>query len=373
MRQLRRVSPSRYTAMQACLLREVWIASGNVPLLPPSPRAELGCIAHRILEAAGRGELEGVGSEKVDASWDTLVSEAEARMALSPLTQHQVPLSRSVPDFQVRRLRTCRRAAEIAHDAHRSSGGHLDQFHSTTGFELWVESDDGQVGGFIDRVSLRADGVVLSDYKSGAVLESEHEDCTGEIKHAYKIQMELYAALYWQKTGTWPIRLVVVPLQGESLDVHLEPAHAEHLLDEARAFLQSANGRIAAVQGGSDDAVGLATPQPEHCRLCLFRPACRAYWFARQREEDGKWPIDVQGIVQESVRLRNGRICLRIAETDSSTSSCTTVRNITDSLDRHPVLNNMPTGSRVAMYGLRHDYRSGDYTETQNTVICRTD
>jgi PD-(D/E)XK nuclease superfamily len=372
MRHLKRVSPSRYAAMQACLLREVWTASGNAPLLPPSPRAEIGSIAHRMIEAAGRGELEGVGSERVYASWAALVSETEARMRLSPLTRYQVPLSRSVPHFQVLRLRTYRRAAEIAHDAQRSSGGGPQQLHPTLGFELWVESEDGQVGGFIDRVSVITEGVVLSDYKSGAVLEYENKECPGEVKDAYRIQMELYAALYWQKTGTWPVRLEIVPLQGEPLDVHLDPRHAEHLLDEARAFLRSANDRITAVRAGTADATSLATPQPEHCRLCLFRPACSAYWIARRREPAGKWPADVQGVVQESMRSRNGRICLRIAETDPPGSSCMTVRNITDSVDRHPLLNSVIAGTRVAMYGLRHDYRSGDCTETQSTVIYRT-
>jgi len=55
---LTRVSPSRYTAMKNCLLREVWTASGNEPLLPASPLAELGTVIHQLLEAAGRGRLD---------------------------------------------------------------------------------------------------------------------------------------------------------------------------------------------------------------------------------------------------------------------------------------------------------------------------
>lgn len=372
-KQFRRIPPSRYAAMRACLLREVWTASGNQPLLPPLPYAELGTIAHQILEAAGRGELESDRNEKVEAVWDALVSEAEARMVLSPLRQHQVPLSQSVPDFQVRKLRTCRRAAEIAHDVGRSSGGRSEQFHRSTGFELWVESDDGQVGGFIDRASVTMEGVILSDYKSGAVLESEHEDLLGELKHAYRIQMELYAALYWQKEGAWPVGLKIVPLQGKPLDVHLDPRHAKLLLNEAKAFLQSANARIAAVETGTADAAILAVPQPENCRWCLFRPACKAYWIACRRDAAGKWPIDVRGTVQQSMRLRNGRVCLRISEADSTTSPHITVRNITDSIDRHPLLKSIPAGTRVAIYGLRRDNRSGDYTETQNTVIHMID
>ncbi|MFW6114187.1 MAG: PD-(D/E)XK nuclease family protein [bacterium] len=372
-KRFRRVAPSRYTAMQACLLREVWTASGNDPLLPPSPRAELGSIAHRVIEAAGRGELEGSRSEGIAERWEALVSAAEARMKLCPLRRYQVPLSRSISDFQVRRLRTCSRAVEIARDARRDTIRPPGQSHRAAGFELWVESDDGEVGGFIDCVSETSEGVVLSDYKSGAVLESEYEECPGEIKKAYRIQMLLYAALYRHKTGSWPIRLEVIPLQGAPLEVPLDPREAEHHLQEGKMSLRAANKRIAAVQGGTSDATELAAAQPEHCRLCLFRPACKAYWLARQRNEAGKWPADVRGVLEESARLRNGKVCLRIRVAASPSIYSRTVRGVTDSVDRHPLLAGMPIGTCIAVYGLRHDYRSGDYIETQNTVIYRND
>jgi len=372
-KQFQRVSPSRYTAMQACLLREVWTTSSNEPLLPPSPRAELGIIAHRILEAAGRGEIEGFGNEGIARKWETLVSEAETRMQLSPMRRHQVPLSRSIPDFQVCRLRTCSRAAEIARDAYRASGRLHKQSHRVTGFEFWVESDDGAVGGFIDRASETPDGVVISDYKSGAVLESEHDEGPGELKQAYRIQMLLYAALYRQKTGSWPIRLEVIPLYGAPLDVYLDTGEAEHLLHEASMYLLAANNQIAAAQGGTANIIELAVARPEHCRWCLFRPACRAYWVARKRHVTEKWPADVRGVLEESARLRNGKLCLRIKENDSPSPSCATVRGITDSAERHPILIDMSAETCVAVYGLRCDFLTGDYIETQNTVIYRTD
>jgi len=355
--------------MQECLLREVWTASGNNYLLPPPPRAELGSIAHRILEAAGRGELEGVGNEEVDKRWKALVSEAEARMRLSPIRRHHAPLSRSIPDFQVLKLRTCSRALEIAREEHRSSGKPPKPFPRTTGFELWVESDEGELGGFIDRARETSEGVVLSDYKSGAIFKK----CSRELKQAYRIQMQLYAALYRQKTDTWPVRLEVIPLQGESIEVAFEPEHAERLLREAKEFLQTTNKRIDAVRDGTMNTTVLAVALPEHCRLCLFRPACGEYWDTRQREIDAKWPADVRGILEKFTLLRNGKICLRIRQTDSPSLSSIVVRGITDSVDRHPLLNSMPIGASLAVYGLQRDYRSSDYIETQNTVIYRTD
>lgn len=372
-KQFRRISPSRYAAMKACLLKETWNASGNAPLLPPSPRAELGSIAHKMLEAAGRGELSDIRSGRVAEMWDALVSESEACMELSPLRHHQVPLCRSVPDFQVRRLRTCNRVSEIALDVHRSPNKHPGKTNYLTGFEIWVESEDGKVGGFIDHANVTTEGIVLSDYKSGSVLESEDEACPGELKQEYRIQMDLYAALYWQKTGIWPVKLNIIPLQGEPLNVEFDHTGAANLLDEAKAFLQFANERIAGVREGINDISNLAAAKPEHCRICLFRPACTAYWVARQRDTNGKWPVDVFGVVQDSQRLRNGKVCLRIGLLDFSTPSYATIRGITEFTGRHPLITHIHVGTRIAVYGLKRDNRSSDYTETQNTVIYRLD
>ena len=373
MKPFRRMSPSRYTAMHTCLLREVWSASGNEPLLPSSPLAELGSVIHRLLEVAGRGQLDGGRNGKVDATWKDLISQAEKKMALSALRQHQVPLSRSIPDFEVRKLRACHRAAEIAHDAFQSDDNRSRQCPHPTGFELWVESHDGQVGGYIDRVTMTKDGVILLDYKSGVILSPGTGGGPGELKRTYKEQMELYAGLYRLKCGAWPIGLRILPLQGTPVEVVLDPENSERLLAEANKFLCAANERIAEVKNGSAEITVLALPQAVHCRLCLFRPACQAYWIAREQESQEKWPADIRGVLRETTRLRNGKVCMRIAQGNSATSSFFTIRNLTDCTDRHPLLHHTQPGSRVAIYGLKYHYRSGDYTETQNTFIYETD
>jgi hypothetical protein len=372
-KRFRRVSPSRYTAMQDCLLREVWTASGNEPLLPPSPLAKLGSVIHHLLEAAGRGHLDGGGNRTIGAAWDELVSQAEKKMTLSALQQHQVPLSRSIPDFEVRKLRACRRATEIAHDAFLSQDDLPRQSSGPTGFELWVESKDGLVGGYIDRVTMTKAGVVLSDYKSGALFDFGRGEGAGELKRAYKEQMELYAALYRAEYGNWPVWLELVPLQGTPVEVAFDHEGAERLLAEASTFLCAANKRIAEVMNGNAEITDLALPQAVHCRLCLFRPACQAYWIARKQESEEKWPADVKGFLRETTHLRSGKVCMTIVGGDSSAPTCITVRNLTDCADRHPLLHLIQPGSRLAVYGLKYHYRSADYTETQNTVIYGTD
>lgn len=370
---LGRVSPSRYTAMKTCLLREVWASSGNEPLLPPSPLAKLGGVIHCLLEVVGRGQLHGNLNEQIIFKWDDLISEAEKEMARSAQTQHLVPMIRSIPDFEVRKLRACRRAEEIATAATHARKVQSNSSSRNTGFEVWVESDDRQVGGFIDRVASTKDGVVLTDYKSGKILEHDAEEGVGKLKSAYEAQLQLYAALYHQRFGAWPIRLEVLPLQGAAVEVPFNPEDAHRLLAEASAFMRSSNKLLGSLRSRHVSVVELASPRPPHCRFCLFRPACRAYWNARNEAPEEKWPIDLGGHVLQSKRLRNGKLCLIIGEAGSVKSSSFTIRDLTNCARRHPILPSVTIGSRLAVYGLKHDYRSNDYTETRSTAIYLMD
>ena len=369
---IRRVSPSRYMAMRSCLLREAWTAAGNEPLLPPSPLAELGTLIHELLGAAGRGELEDGADDKIQRMWLDLVSLAEKRMELSALRRHQVPLRRSIPDYEVRSLRACHRAAEIAGVAVRGHVGRPRQGPEHTGLEMWVESPDGQIGGYIDRATKTPEGVVLSDYKSGSVMLSDKCAGPGIVRRAYKEQLTLYAALYQLKCGVWPVRLELVPLQGVPIAVPYDVGEAQRLLVEADTLLRDANQRIADVKNSRRKLTELASPCPRNCRLCLFRPACQAYWVVRTQETQTQWPADVRGTVYETTRLRNRKVCMRITQSDQPRPSCITVRKLTNDSTRHPLLNRAQPGIMVALYGLEHNYRTSDYVETQNTVVFVT-
>ena len=367
-----RVSPSRYTAMRSCLLREVWSASGNTPLLPPSPLAELGFVIHRLLEIAGRGQLADRQEKAVEAAWSRLINEAEKTMSMSPIRLPHVPLSKSISDFEVRKLRACRKASKIAHYAECSRKGAAGKAPQPTGFELWVETDDGVVGGYIDCVKDTEKGIVLSDYKSGSFLHGGTFGEPRKVKQTYKEQLELYAALYRHRFGTWPAILEIVPLQGASVEVHFNKQNAERLLETAGRSLRAVNITIKEVENGNEDVSSLASPKAEHCRMCQFRPECRAYWTARKRDPQQKWPCDLRGFLREKTALRNGKLCITIAEEPPS-SLTIIIRNLDSSPERHPLLRSIQVGSPVEVYGLKYLYGSGDYIETINTVIYGVD
>ena len=355
--------------MRGCLLREVWTAAGNDPLLPPSPLAELGSLIHKLLGAAGRGELEGGSDDRIKQTWIDIVSLAEERMTLSVMQRHQVPLSRTIPDYEVRRMRAFHRAKEIAGIAVRGAFERPKVGRERTGCEVWVEAHDGQIGGYIDRATKAEDGVVLSDYKSGTVMTSGKAPSSLVVSRHHREQLMLYAALYRFTYGDWPVRLEVVPLHGTAISVQYDVEEADGLLADAMAFLQNANQSIMDVETGRRQIAELASPDSKNCRFCLFRPACPAYWSARPQGSQTRWPADVEGMVKEKTRLRNGKACLRIMQYGQPEQPCITVRNLTDDVARHPLIYAAQPGVKIALYGLEHNVRSNDYEETHNTVL----
>jgi hypothetical protein len=81
-------------------------------------------------------------------------------------------------------------------------------------------------------------------------------------------QLKLYAALYFQMYGIWPITIQIVPVAGAKLEVPFTHEECSKLLDEAAFTLKSLNSIISA--GGSSIYEVLGTPTPQNCQFCSF-------------------------------------------------------------------------------------------------------
>jgi hypothetical protein len=309
---LARLSPTSLPPIAACRLRGVWQASGQPPLLPSSPAAHLGTIIHRLFEEAGQGafsdKTEPSGAE---ARWHELVAEKEQAMSAQPLERRFVPLQQHIPKFEVLRIRTLARVAELSAGVQGREAGPAGADGTPYGPELWVESTDGLIAGKIDRALPGPEGPILQDYKSGAIFSLGHGD-QQELKPEYALQLRLYAALYHEQTGEWPSRLQLVPLIGEPRDVSFSAAECVKLLDDARNTLERINEDIARC-GNDADALEslLASPSSEACRYCSYRPACSKYLALDVPRED-PWPADVWGQLAALVRLGNGTLMLEL-------------------------------------------------------------
>ncbi len=363
---LGRLSPSRFLIAKSCPLRATWSAT-HVPLIPVSPRARLGTATHQLLEMAGNGRFHAGDLAGIDEAWSLLVTQIEASMQVSWLDRHLAPLSESVSDYEVVRLRARAQADLVAHRRRKHSGGLLPG--PRTGFEVWVQSDDGLVGGYVDQIVSCEDGLVVRDYKSGCVVD--RPESMGTVNDGYAAQVKLYAALHYATFGVWPAHLELVPLHGPPFRLAVNRTECTALLHEAKRILRHVNGIIegaTAVGSTSDRQERLAAPSAEACRFCQFRPACQPYRSAAEVNASDQWPCDTWGELTEVSHLRNGRISLSL--TDSGAARARRLRGLSPE-GRHPALAGAVSGASLAAFGLRHTGAQGEYGETPLTVLYR--
>lgn len=334
------------------------------PLLPSSPAARLGTIVHRLLEEAGRGELS---THNVDARWQKLVAEAEQAMTQIAHEARFVPLRDTVPKYEVVRLRAEARATELAKDVPDTGPRAAEARADPYGYELRVESADGLIAGRIDRAVPAQAGPVLQDYKSGAIFSIRQGEGQQEIRPEYADQLRLYAALYFEATGTWPSKLELVPLTGPPIGVSFSTTESLNLLDHARSLLADVNKELERSADGWDAVeASLANPSASACRFCAYRPACAAYLSSTDDEGERDGPADVVGTFASLTRLGNGRLMLSIRRSDGSASF---VRDITDRTAAAARLDTLDTGYPIGVFNLRRTQAARAFEEGPLTIV----
>jgi hypothetical protein len=361
---LTRISPSRYVALEECGLRETWSANGADILLPLHPSARMGTAIHRILERAGMGELGIEDQEAVERAWNESVVALEAEMQQSWLERSLVPLSNIVNNFDVQRLRTLRKACEISSTL-RIPKTRPQAIKPGLGFELWVKTPGGEIGGFIDH-AYEIDGrVVIQDYKTGLVIEHSAE---GEetLKIDYLTQLHIYAALYFFTFGQWPDELQVVSTQGPPITVPVDQERSLELVLAAKNKFNAINETIRH-SGSTAEDIGraLASPSPVACKRCLFRPNCQPYAELLSKDQEN-WPSDINGTLKDLRTFANGYASL-IIERDGNVCI---VRSVSPG-SRHPGLQTAKLGNRIGCFNLRKGSGDNQYQETPYTTIYR--
>lgn len=349
---LKRLAPSRFASFQECPLRESFRAAGAPRLLAPTGAAHLGSVIHKLMETtSSRGALtEGAAT----VAFDHLVREEETRMAAAPQSRSAVPLSRSVADFHVRRLRAIHAAAN-ASPVRRPTALH-GTAGPPTGAEIWVSTKEGDVGGFIDEVVNRAGKIVLRDFKTGMAAHRGSPLFARAL-----VQLQLYAALYAETWAVWPVELEVVPIGGEALAEQVNSDACAALLARAREALRTANAVLTSAP--LDAMRQLARPAPEACRYCDYRPLCAPYLAARRGE--GEWPRDVAGMIVRRDTLRNGTLLFGVQ--DGAVTAH--IRGVSSDPVRHAALPLAVVGKMAGFFNLSGSREHHSYMEVQNTTI----
>jgi hypothetical protein len=349
-------------ALSGCALRELWSVHKQSRLLPVSPRARLGSAIHRLLAEAARGTILD-DHQSIENAWQEVISEVEADMLSSELECFLVPLSSTVNDYEVQKLRACNRAQQLLQSITRTE----EKPVATRGLgcEVWVQSHDGLIGGFIDLVYEARLGRVIREYKSGTLFESDSSE--GPSVHPdYLAQVKLYAALYHQTFSVWPVRLELVPLQGEEVQITVDRSECDQFLQKARTKWAEINASIEKARvHNAANPYSLATPSGATCRSCLSRPGCRSYQQTAE-PRSSEWPADIVGTLVKSQLSGNGRMSLTLRDTRGRHIR---VRQLTPA--RHPALSSLVEGNEVGIFNVRRTPNEEEVVESTLTTIYR--
>ena len=362
LKPLKRVSPSRYTQLRACALREIWTAGGSPRLLPRNPATILGTIAHDLLEEAAHRHLVDIYHPL--GRWGELAEIANQALKHSWLEASLYPLEKSAKMYEVLKIRACARADQVSSAKQTAS---FSKPVRGTGFEVWVESQDKIVGGWIDSARMVKGGIVLSDFKSGDVLERPQGIQQSQLKESHTVQLKLYAALYFETYKTWPIAIQVVPLSGARLDVPFTDEECGSLLEQASLVFRETNSRISAQSPSDYDS--FANPSPSNCRFCAYRPACPRYRTeGRFNDAKSDWPADTFGKVWDINVLRNGQVNLRVS---GDRGKGFTLRALSSDSNRHPALQMIQRGDQVGIFSARASTDRTEFAEGTLTTLYK--
>jgi CRISPR/Cas system-associated exonuclease Cas4 (RecB family) len=343
---LKRLSPSRFWAMQSCALQEVFSKNEIPQLLPFSPDARLGSVVHKLIELAIKRRIQN--SESFFEIWDQEIDKKEQEMVLNPLETHLVPLSKHTRNYEVKRQQ-CFNISKEFFTAIPVSNRRFSRVSSDNS-EVWVESKDKVMAGSIDEVRFISNEIHLIDYKTGIVIDEN--ETANSIKMPYQVQMKLYAALYNETFDIFPTRLFIKTLDAQEYEIPFN--YDECLTLFAQAKNETSNINKIIIEG---DWETLASPSPLVCWYCQFRPICKSYW--QVRDNSGDWNLDVSGVVLEVKSLKNGiRVVLQSKDTKIAVRGLSLARN-SELLES--------CGKTVLLLNLARDTSENFYLETSLT------
>lgn len=134
--------------------------------------------------------------------------------------------------------------------------------------EVELVDNEFMIRGEIDLIERSDnDDIYIIDTKTGNVTEDNVE------KH--RIQLLLYAHLFFKKHEIWPRKLFIESKLGKRYELSYEVTEVQRLIDDLILLRDSFNRKA-----GSATNDFQSNPSPELCKYCAFRIVCNSYWDA---------------------------------------------------------------------------------------------
>jgi hypothetical protein len=266
------VSPSLSETLRKCPLQA---AFSRLPELNKfvigNPKAWLGIAYHEVMEKIWAPiEIELTGDELVEHLWSKSIQALKQKKLDHPLNC-RFSVHEKWPGYYLTRACVQMRAQQVL--AERPLGlarPETSTVRSNIFREQYLTALDGKLVGKPDIIMENE----IRDYKSGKVYVETDEGAT--VKEEYVRQLYLYGHLVHASSGKCPEKGQLLPMQGENIEIDLDPSLCAAEAARAVSLLDSYNSRLA----NASDVLDIATPSPSACRWCQFKLVCPAFWKA---------------------------------------------------------------------------------------------
>ena len=177
---------------------------------------------------------------------------------------------------------------------------------------------------------------VLADYKTGPSTDEE-----GEVTQHFQTQVQLYAALEYERSGQWADRGVLLRFGGPPVPVDIDPGKCEETAGRAVALLAAYNDVAGSVPP--------ASPGADTCLFCSFAPSCASFWGAVSPD----WQRGaVRGRVAWAEASEAGGLTIGLDEANGTVMGSVVIRR----LDAERLGLGVPEpGNELAVCGVRAD------------------
>ncbi|MEW6071064.1 MAG: PD-(D/E)XK nuclease family protein [Planctomycetota bacterium] len=350
------VSPSLAEVLRLCPLRGgLSRAEGAGRFVLGQPKAWLGTAYHAVLEGAAGGGAAAAH----EAAWLAAINEQHDRARQHPLDQRFGQPERW-PGYHLIRAMALLRAQEVGGPS-SSTGRPGAAEGGRASREQWLSGAGGRLVGRPDLVR----GNAVIDYKTGDIHE---QGDSAAAKASYVRQLQIYAFLVKERTGRWPARGVLLPMEGPPLEVELEPLACERAAAEAVSLLDQYNREIEAGVAPTR----LASPSTDACMWCPYQVLCPAFWAAAAESwSDQLGAAAIGGSAPAAPKPIHGGAALALSlRADEGTGPRGEVGLAPLNPGVHPSLAQVKAGTRVRVSGLARR-ADGTVVPSLRTVVAR--
>jgi hypothetical protein len=291
-----------------------------LPHAPRGPYAELGKVIHDLIELAINGQL-GNGSipPNVAEAFDYLLEKAAAQLSIDTATRPYANLSvafskrewekrRFYAIFDAENVKSPNRPPPADLKDLRSQPLSLGRFlqGGKKAAEVPFESASLRIRGRLDFVSVGANEITVSDFKSGRVFDRD-----GNLNEQTSRQLRLYALAILELAPKLKVALRVFSRGVESVE-----RFDEQMKVETSEWLTSITDVLQA--GARMSAQEFASIGPQ-CARCDVRPVCPAYLDAsfelwKQNDTPFELPLDTAGTVIDVREQGDGYFSVKIVD-----------------------------------------------------------